>query len=98
MLRPSCSASAPTRCGAGSAVTASPARHRKYALNEIESLRPTLAETHNVSSAIALARQRGEGPSSGSRLASAFAAFDEEKGNGLPEGGLPPPSGARTDQ
>src|SRR6201986_5575109 len=76
----------------------SPGGHRQYELAEIESLRATLAETHNVSSAIALARQRGEGPSSGSRLASAFAAFDEEKGNGLPEGGLPPPSGARTDQ
>ena len=49
--------------------------HRQYALNEIESLRSTLAETHNVSSAIALARQRGEGPSSGSRVAAAFATF-----------------------
>ena len=62
--------------------------HRQYALNEIESLRSTLAETHNVSSAIALARQRGEGPSSGSRVATAFAAFDEEKANGLLEESL----------
>jgi MerR family transcriptional regulator, light-induced transcriptional regulator len=62
--------------------------HRQYALNEIESLRATLAETHNVSSAIALARQRGEGPSSGSRVAAAFAAFDEEKANGLLEESL----------
>ena len=62
--------------------------HRQYALNEIESLRSTLAETHNVSSAIALARQRGEGPSSGSRVAAAFATFDEEKANALLEESL----------
>ncbi len=66
----------------------SPGGHRQYELGEIESLRATLAETHNVSSAIALARQRGEGPSSGSRLATAFAAFDEEKANGLLEESL----------
>ena len=66
----------------------SPGGHRQYALSEIESLRATLAETHNVSSAIALARQRGEGPSSGSRLASAFAAFDEDKANCLLEESL----------
>jgi DNA-binding transcriptional MerR regulator len=66
----------------------SPGGHRQYALGEIESLRVTLAETHNVSSAIALARQRGEGPSSGSRLAAAFAGFDEEKANSLLEESL----------
>jgi DNA-binding transcriptional MerR regulator len=66
----------------------SPGGHRQYALGEIESLRATLAETHNVSSAIALARQRGEGPSSGSRLAAAFASFDEDKANGLLEESL----------
>ena len=66
----------------------SPGGHRQYALGEIESLRATLAETHNVSSAIALARQRGEGPSSGSRLAAAFADFDEDKANGLLEESL----------
>lgn len=66
----------------------SPGGHRQYALNEIESLRATLAETHNVSSAIALARQRGEGPSSGPRLAAAFADFDEDKANGLLEESL----------
>ncbi len=65
-----------------------PGGHRQYALTEIESLRATLAETHNVSSAIALARQRGEGPSSGSRLAAAFATFDEDKANGLLEESL----------
>ena len=65
-----------------------PGGHRQYALNEVESLRVTLAETHNVSSAIALARQRGEGPSSGSRLAAAFAAFDEDKADSLLEESL----------
>ena len=42
--------------------------HRQYDLAELESLRRALLETHNISSAIELARQRGEGPSSPSRL------------------------------
>src|SRR5439155_11767963 len=52
----------------------SPGGHRQYALAEVESLRLALSETHNVSSAISLARERGEGPSSSTRVASAFAA------------------------
>ena len=66
----------------------SPGGHRQYALAEIEALRLTLAETHNVSSAIALARERGAGPSSAVRLAGAFAAFDEESANRLLEESL----------
>lgn len=66
----------------------SPGGHRQYSLDEIDSLRATLAETHNVSSAIALARQRGEGPSSGSLLAAAFASFNEAKANELLEQSL----------
>jgi len=66
----------------------SPGGHRQYALAEIESLRLTLAETHNVSSAVSLARERGEGPSSAARLAGAFNAFDEEKANRLLEESL----------
>jgi DNA-binding transcriptional MerR regulator len=66
----------------------SPGGHRQYALPEIESLRLTLAETHNVSSAISLARERGEGPSSSTRLAAAFMAFDEERANRLLEESL----------
>ncbi len=62
--------------------------HRQYSLSEIESLRLTLAETHNVSSAISLARERGDGPSTSSRLASAFAAFDEDIANRLLEESL----------
>jgi DNA-binding transcriptional MerR regulator len=66
----------------------SPGGHRQYALNEIEALRTSLAETHNVSSAVALAQQRGTGPSSPPRLASAFASFDEEAANLLLEESL----------
>ncbi|HUO71094.1 MAG TPA: MerR family DNA-binding transcriptional regulator [Solirubrobacteraceae bacterium] len=62
--------------------------HRQYALAEIEALKLTLAETHNVSSAISLARERGEGPPSASRLAAAFAAFDEELSNRVLEESL----------
>ncbi len=66
----------------------SPGGHRQYALAEVESLRLTLAETHNVSSAISLARERGEGPSSSSRLAAAFSSFDEDRANRLLEESL----------
>jgi DNA-binding transcriptional MerR regulator len=66
----------------------SPGGHRQYALGEIESLRLALAETHNVSSAISLARERGEGPSSSARLTGAFATFDEERANRLLEESL----------
>jgi DNA-binding transcriptional MerR regulator len=66
----------------------SPGGHRQYSLTEIDSLRLTLAETHNVSSAISLARERGEGPSTHSRLISAFAAFEEETANRLLEESL----------
>src|SRR6201999_3497493 len=62
--------------------------HRQYSLTEIEALRLTLAETHNVSSAISLARERGEGPSTPSRLSGAFAAFDEDTSNRLLEESL----------
>ena len=51
--------------------------HRQYDLSELESLRRALNETHNISSAIELARQRGEGPSSPVRLLDAFDQFDE---------------------
>jgi DNA-binding transcriptional MerR regulator len=62
--------------------------HRQYSLTEIEALRLTLAETHNVSSAISLARERGEGPSTPSRLLRAFADFDEDTANRLLEESL----------
>ena len=66
----------------------SPGGHRQYALAQIEALKLTLAETHNVSCAISLARERGEGPSSSTRLASTFAAFDEDRANRLLEESL----------
>ena len=66
----------------------SPGGHRQYALAEIESLRLTLEETHNVSSAVTLAQERGEGPSTASRLAAAFGAFDEDRSSRLLEESL----------
>ena len=62
--------------------------HRQYSLTEIEALRLTLAETHNVSSAISLARERGEGPSTPSRLTATFTTFDEDGANRLLEESL----------
>lgn len=54
-----------------------PGGHRQYDLTELEALRRALLETHNISSAIELARQRGEGPSSPARLLDAFDHYDE---------------------
>jgi DNA-binding transcriptional MerR regulator len=62
--------------------------HRQYELSDIEALKQALAETHNVSSAIAIAQQRGLGPASRSRLADAFAAFDEQQADRLLEESL----------
>ena len=55
----------------------SPGGHRQYELRELESLRRALLETHNISSAIQVAQQRGEGPGSASRLLEAFDRFDD---------------------
>ena len=52
--------------------------HRLYELAELEALRGALAEAGNVSSAIALARERGVGPATAVRLRAAFARFDAE--------------------
>jgi hypothetical protein len=62
--------------------------HRQYSLTEIEALRLTMGETHNVSSAISLARERGEGPSTPSRLSGTFTSFDEDGANRLLEESL----------
>jgi MerR family transcriptional regulator, light-induced transcriptional regulator len=62
--------------------------HRQYSLGEIDALRLTLAETHNVSSAISLARERGEGPPTSARLSGAFRSFDEDAANRLLEESL----------
>ena len=51
--------------------------HRQYELGELEALRRALLETHNISSAIQVAQQRGEGPGSANRLLEAFDRFDD---------------------
>ena len=62
--------------------------HRQYELTELEALRRALLETHNISSAIELARQRGEGPSSPTRLVDAFDHFDEQSADRVMEESL----------
>jgi DNA-binding transcriptional MerR regulator len=54
-----------------------PGNHRIYELDEVEALREALRETHNISSAVEVARLRGRGPSSPARLLAAFDRFDE---------------------
>jgi MerR family transcriptional regulator, light-induced transcriptional regulator len=70
--------------------------HRQYDLTELEALRRALLETHNISSAIELARQRGEGPSSPSRLVDAFDHFDESGADRVMEESLAVRSVERT--
>lgn len=53
--------------------------HRQYDLREVEALRQAFSETHNISSAVSLAKERGEGPSTSSRMEHAFAAYDADK-------------------
>jgi DNA-binding transcriptional MerR regulator len=59
--------------------------HRQFDLTEIEALKQALADTGDISSAVSVARERGEGPSTPARLRSAFALFSEEKANRLLE-------------
>jgi MerR family transcriptional regulator, light-induced transcriptional regulator len=59
--------------------------HRQFELCEIEALRQALADTGDISSAVSVARERGEGPSTPARLRSAFALFSEEKADRLME-------------
>ncbi len=70
--------------------------HRQYELSELEALRRALLETHNISSAIQVARQRGEGPSSAARLVDAFDRFDEETADRVMEESLAVRSVERT--
>jgi hypothetical protein len=62
--------------------------HRRYAIEEIQALAQTLSETHNISSAIALACRRGVGPSSPSRLALALGSLDHAQADRLLEESL----------
>jgi DNA-binding transcriptional MerR regulator len=59
--------------------------HRQFDLAEIEALRQAFAETHDISSAISVARERAEGPSTPARLQSALGVFSEEKADRLME-------------
>ena len=59
--------------------------HRQFDLLEIEVLRQAYAETQDIASAISVARERGEGPSTPARLSTAFTEFSEEKADRLLE-------------
>jgi DNA-binding transcriptional MerR regulator len=59
--------------------------HRQFDLTEIEALRQAYAETRDIASAISVARERGEGPSTPTRLAAVFSEFSEEKADRLME-------------
>jgi hypothetical protein len=62
--------------------------HRQFDLAEIEALRAAFEETHNISSAISVARERGAGPTSPARLRSSFTRYDEDGANRLLEESL----------
>lgn len=70
--------------------------HRQFDLSQIEALRSAFEETHNISSAVALARERGAGPATHSRLRSAFSRFDEVEADGVLEESLAVRSVERT--
>lgn len=62
--------------------------HRQFELTEVEALRQALSETHNISSAISIARERGQGMASPERLRAAFLAFDQQQADRVLEEGL----------
>src|SRR3954449_12982325 len=70
--------------------------HRQFELTEIEAMRQAFAETQNISSAISIARERGEGPATPIRLRDAFSRFDEDKADRLLEESLATRSVERT--
>jgi len=70
--------------------------HRQFDLAEIEALRQAFEETHNVSSAISIARERGTGPSSPTRLRSALRRFEEIEADRILEESLAVRSVERT--
>jgi hypothetical protein len=61
---------------------------RPCALDAIEAPRAALEETHNISSAIAMARERGAGPASPARLRSALLRLDEAEADRVLEEAL----------
>ncbi len=70
--------------------------HRQFDLAEVEALRQAFEETHNVSSAISIARERGSGPSSPVRLRSALRRFEELEADRILEESLAVRSVERT--
>jgi len=70
--------------------------HRQFDLRELEALRQAFEQTHNVSSAVRLARERGAGPPSARRLRSALSRFDEEEADRVLEESLTVRSVERT--
>ncbi|MFI5009168.1 MAG: MerR family transcriptional regulator [Solirubrobacterales bacterium] len=72
--------------------------HRQFELAEIEALRQAFAETHNISSAISIARGRGAGVGSPGSLRAALEAFDNERADRLLEESLAVRSVERTVQ
>ncbi len=62
--------------------------HRQFELWEIEALRQALQETHNISSAISIAQERGSGLASPGRLRSALVELDPERTDRLLEESL----------
>jgi DNA-binding transcriptional MerR regulator len=70
--------------------------HRQFDLAEIEALRQAFEETHNVSSAVSIARERGSGPSSPARLRSALRRFEEIEADRILEESLAVRSVERT--
>lgn len=62
--------------------------HRIFELEEIEALRDALVQTGDPGAAIAIVRERGEGPSTPQRLRLAFAEFSEAKADRLLEESL----------
>ena len=70
--------------------------HRQFDLAEVEALRQAFEETHNVSSAISIARERGSGPSSPSRLRSALRRYEELEADRILEESLAVRSVERT--
>lgn len=70
--------------------------HRQFELAEVEALRSAFEETHNVSSAISIARERGAGPATPARLKSAFMRFDDGDADRIVEESLTVRSMERT--
>jgi len=62
--------------------------HRQFDLAEIEALKQAFIETNDIASAISLARERGEGPSTPLRLRFALSAYSAEKADRLMEESL----------